>query len=41
MKKLTLIVLSLLFSIPMMIAQEITVHQYRRVAPENMQEYLK
>ena len=41
MKKLTLIVLGLLFSIPVTMAQEITVHQYRRVAPENMQEYLK
>jgi len=41
MKKLTLIVLGFLFCVPMMMAQEITVHQYRRVAPENMQEYLK
>jgi len=41
MKKLTLIMLGLLFCIPTLFAQGITTHQYRRVEPENMQEYLK
>ena len=41
MKKLTLILLGMLFCIPSMIAQGVTVHQYRRVEPQNMEEYLK
>lgn len=41
MKKLTLLVLGLLFCIPTILAQGITTHQYRRVEPENMGEYMK
>ena len=41
MKKLTLFILGGLFCIPMMFSQNVTTHQYRRVEPENMQEYLK
>jgi hypothetical protein len=41
MKKLTLVLLGLLFCIPSMMAQGITTHQYRRVEPQNMAEYLK
>lgn len=41
MKKLTLLFLGLLFCIPTLVAQGVTTHQYRRVEPENMGEYLK
>ena len=41
MKKLPLILMGLLFCIPSMIAQGVTMHQYRRVEPQNMEEYLK
>lgn len=40
MKRLTLLLMGMLFCIPTMIAQ-VSTHQYRRVEPENMQEYLK
>ncbi len=41
MKKLSLFILAMLFCIPSMFAQAVVTHQYRRVEPENMQEYLK
>ncbi len=41
MKKLSLLFLGLLFCTPTLFAQEVITHQYRRVEPENMQEYLK
>lgn len=41
MKKLSLFILGVLFCLPMMFSQGVTTHQYRRVEPENMQEYLK
>lgn len=41
MKKLIIGILIGLFAFPWAQAQPISSHQYRRVAPENMQEYLK
>ena len=41
MKKLFLALLVGIFLCPSMIAQGITSHQYRRIDPANMQEYLK
>jgi len=41
MKKLFLFTLGLLLCIPTLFAQAVITHQYRRVEPENMQEYLK
>ncbi len=41
MKKLSLFILGLAFCVPTLTAQAIITHQYRRVEPENMQEYLK
>jgi len=41
MKRVFIILFACLLSFQFAEAQEITSHQYRRVAPENMQEYLK
>ena len=41
MKKTISILLAFLMGIVFVNAQGITTHQYRRVAPQDMQEYLK
>jgi hypothetical protein len=41
MKKVSIILFACILSFQFAKAQEITSHQYRKVAPENMQEYIK
>ncbi len=41
MKNMLILLFACVFGFPTLQAQAITSHQYRRVAPENMEEYLK